>query len=198
MNTQATIDRFWFKKTLKNKKCITQLKNISLLICDVDGTLTDAHIYTNQQGEGGRLFSTQDGFIVKFALKAGINIAFVSGKKNESTIQRAKVLGISEDFCICGVEEKITAIKNLQKKVRTSQKQTLVFGDDILDFNIKSHKIVDLFICPCNAPFYLHKQADLIIPRTGGNKGVRLLIDLMLFIKNKHPLQKIITSSLTQ
>ena len=198
MHVQATTDYLWFKETIKNTALVSQLKKITLLICDVDGTLADAHVYTNQQGEGGRLFSTQDGFIVKFALKEKITIAFVSGKKNESTLQRAKILGIPEEFCICGVEEKITAIKNLQKKVTASFQQTLVFGDDILDFNIKAHEIAGLFVCPCNAPFYLHHKADLVIPRTGGNNAFRFFIDFMLFIKNKHPLQTIITESLAQ
>src|SRR3989304_8543246 len=96
--TQATIDRTWFKKCLNNKKLVAALKKIKLIICDVDGNWTDSRIYVSQQGEGGRLFSVQDGYIIKPLQTAGFIVAMMSGKDNSSTAQRAKTLKIPENL----------------------------------------------------------------------------------------------------
>jgi len=198
MHIDTKNDLAWFKKSCFDEKLVQSLKKIKLIICDIDGTLTDGTVYTGQESEGGRCFSTQDGFITKPALQSGLHIALVSGKENLSTKIRGAILGIPEDMCIGGKgKEKITVIKELQGKTGTTIEQTLIFGDDFLDANTKFQgAAVGFYACPQNTPFYLQKIADLVVPAPGGTRAFRLLLDLILFLNKKHFAQELIEEAL--
>lgn len=199
MDITARNDLAWFKQCCANKSLIERLKNIKLIVSDVDGTLTDGTVYVSQEGEGGRWFSVQDGFITKPALDSGLKIALVSGKINESTKIRGTQLGIPADLCIGGKgKEKITVIKELQEKIGVTVEQTLIFGDDFLDAQVKYQKAVGFYACPQNTLFYLQNIADLIIPAPGGTRAFRLLLDVILFCNKMHPAQELIDNVLAQ
>lgn len=134
----------------------------------------------------------QDGYIVKPAMNAGITITFMSGKDNFSTIQRARQLGVPEELCIVGVDTKPIFVAKLQQKLNISIDQTLVIGDDFLDAEVKLQSVTKLYACPENTPFYLQQLADIIIPRNGGDSAFRLLMDLVLYVQNKHFAQVLI------
>ena len=195
--SQANIDRTWFKKSLKNKRLISALKKIKLIICDIDGNWTDSHVYVSPQGEGGRLFSVQDGYVIKPLQSAGFIVALMSGKENSSTAQRAKTLKIPDDLCMTGMDSKIEFVKKLQKKLGVSYEQTIMLGDDFMDANIKLNKLVALYACPNNTPFYFQTVADIVIPRGGGDAAFRLFADMLLFVHGKHFAHDIIKNIIT-
>lgn len=183
---QTKFDLDWFKQCCLTPDLVQQLKQIKLVICDVDGTLTSAGVYVDEQGEGGREFSVQDGFIVKPAQQAGITIALMSGKANLSTIQRAEKLGIPAELCMIGLETKPEAVRTLQHKLVLDAQQTLLIGDDFLDAEVKINRLVSLYACPSNTPFYLQQLADIVIPHSGGKNAFRLIMDLVLYVQQKH------------
>ena len=74
----------WFK--IKEK-----LSKISLIICDVDGVLTDGGLYVNNQGEVLKRFDVKDGFGIKLLQSCGIEVAFVSGGSTGATEERQKL-----------------------------------------------------------------------------------------------------------
>jgi len=191
------MDTQWFKQCCSNKNLVEQLKNIKLVISDVDGALTDAKVYVAPEGERGRMFSVQDGYIVKYVMKAGIKIALLSGKSNQSTVKRGTDLGIPQDLCLVGFNSsKLDIVKELQQKLMITPKHTLCWGDDILDANIKRNNLVSLYACPTNAPFYIKPCADIVVPRSGGDHAFRLLMDLLLYVQGKHFAQELIAQSL--
>jgi 3-deoxy-D-manno-octulosonate 8-phosphate phosphatase (KDO 8-P phosphatase) len=196
VSTAASIDIKWFKETLKNTALINKLKAIKLIISDVDGTLTDTEVYYDAEGEGGRRFNIQDGYIVKPTLQAGLFISLMSGKDNPSTLQRASKLGIPQELCIVGLNSKTDAVKKIQSTLSVLPKQTLIFGDDYLDAEIKLNNTVGFYACPANSVFYLQPHADLIIPRNGGDGAFRLLMDLILYVQNKHFAQALIAHTI--
>src|SRR5688500_420197 len=73
---------------------------VRLVIFDVDGVLTDAGVYTGVDADGRpvelKRFDIQDGLGIKLIQKAGIDVAFVSGRMSEATRLRAEELGVSE------------------------------------------------------------------------------------------------------
>lgn len=192
MNENAKKDLAWFKSCLANKTLVNSLKNIKLIISDVDGALTDASIYVTEEKEEGRCFSVQDGYNFKPVLNSGVLIALMSGKDNKSTIIRGTSLGIPENMCLVGITDKITATKKLLQEKNLTLEQTLFFGDDFLDANVKVKNSSILFACPNNTPFYLQSVADIITPKNGGNQAFRLLLDLVLYVQNNHFAQEII------
>lgn len=192
MNQQALCDAAWFSSCCSNQSLMQAIKNVKLLVCDVDGTLTDATVYTDAHAEGGRYFSTQDGFMVSYARAAGLIIALVSGKTNPSTIVRARQLGIPESLCVGGSHDKPSVTRTLQQTYDVQPEQTMAFGDDYLDAMVKIYKAASLYACPANTIFYLQPLADLIIPAAGGTHALRLVLDLWLYSNQKHPAQELI------
>ena len=193
-NTYHT-DIQWFKNTLANTKLIAQLKEIKLIVFDVDGTLTDAGIYVDLNGEGGRTFSVQDGYAFRPAMAAGFTLVLMSGKDNKTTALRGVNLGVPVELCMVGITTKPAAIRKLQAEHGFSPEQTLIIGDDYFDAVVKQEGVA-LFACPADAPFYYQHYADLVLPRHGGNQAARLMLDLLLYINNKHFSQELITKAL--
>lgn len=187
MNTKT-----WFIQALTHQKLVNQLKNIKLLVCDVDGSLTDANVYFSLEGEDGRFFSVQDGFAMERAVKAGLMLSLMSGKSNKTTMLRGMPLGIPQELCIVGVKHKPTIIKELAQGYNLELDQIAIFGDDFLDAQVKLELPQVLFIAPANAPFYLKPHANLELPLAGGQSALRLLLDLLLFVQNKHFAQDLI------
>ncbi|MFA5307169.1 MAG: hypothetical protein WC365_07010 [Candidatus Babeliales bacterium] len=193
---EVSADAAWFKQCLINQELCKKLAAITVVMCDVDGALTDAGMYVDQNGEGGRIFSVQDGYIVKPTMNAGITIAFISGKNNRSACQRAQSLGIPEDLCFAGMESKLETVKALQKKLNLTPEQSLMFGDDFMDAEVKRSGLASIYVCPSNTPFYFQPTADLVLPRCGGNGAFRLMMDLILYIRGQHVAQKYIEAAL--
>ena len=196
MPCHKTIDSNWFNECLKNELLIQKIKAIKLIVCDVDGSLTDAGIYVTGDGEGGRTFNIQDGYVFKPLIKAGITVSLMSGKGNPSTFQRAQMVGVPKDLCIVDMIDKPPATQQLQERFNLTAQQTVIFGDDFLDARVKQENLVSMFICPNDAPFYIQTYADLVIPRNGGHAAFRLFADLVLYVQQNHFAKDLIDASL--
>lgn len=184
----------WFKKQLQNTELVEQLKKTKLVITDIDGCLTNSNIYPNGSDET-KGFSVQDGFATAKAIKAGLNIALLTGKKGPILEQRAATLGIPPERRFFGYcSDKIKAVKKIQQDGNFSKEETLFFGDDFLDVEVRS--AVKMFVCPNNAIFYIKPQADLVLPRPGGKGAFRLLLDLVMYVQQIHFAQTLIENAL--
>jgi 3-deoxy-D-manno-octulosonate 8-phosphate phosphatase (KDO 8-P phosphatase) len=197
-------EQLWFKQCLSNKTLIKKLKHIRFVILDIDGALTNGYIYLSENLDGHqdslkkmKGFSTQDGFAINQAIKHNIlQFAFLSGRNDTTTRKRAQVLGIPKELCFTGIDHnKPEKVLLAQKKLNISSKETLHFGDDFLDLEIKPH--VEIFASPQNAPFYIQHAAHLVVPKDGANSSFRLLLDLILYIQGNHFAQSFIKKALT-
>jgi 3-deoxy-D-manno-octulosonate 8-phosphate phosphatase (KDO 8-P phosphatase) len=196
LSPEAQSDILWFKTILTHKELIDKLKRIKLVIADVDGSLTNTLIAVDAHGEGARQFNIQDGYITVKAQTAGVIISFMSGKDNSSTLQRAQKLGIPAEHCAVGLLSKPEAVEALQKKLGLTSDQTLIFGDDYLDVEVKLKNAAGIFSCPSNAVFYIQPHADFVVPKAGGDGAFRLLLDLLLYVQDKHFAGNMITHAL--
>ena len=186
----------FFKNVIANNALVEKIKSIKLIICDVDGALTDATILVTEQGEFGRAFSIQDGHAFAPAMKSGLKIAIVSGKAHGSTLARAKKLGIPEMLIIQGVSNKVEAFDRLVKEYQLQPNEILVYGDDVLDAQIKTERKECFFVCPANAVWYIKPCADLVLPLRGGTSAFRMVLDLWLYLNKKHFAQSLIECAL--
>ena len=185
----------WFKQSLENSKIFDKLTACKLLICDVDGTLTDNGLLLSNETDELKVFSVADGYGISHALQSGLAIAWLSGKTSKMVSLRAQRLGIPKTLCIQGKsQEKNETVQAMQKEVGASYESTIFMGDDILDARTK--KTCSFFVAPANAPFYIQSAADLLLPLAGGNGAVRLLIDLILYAQKKHFAQRYINTAL--
>ena len=188
-------DTYWFKTILKKKDLIEKIKQIKLVVTDVDGCITNGTVYVTEDDNEHKGFSIQDGFATAHGQKAGLAIAFLSGRASKATEIRAQKLKIPENLCYTGKNNgKIKTLKIIQNDVKTTKKETLFFGDDIFDAQTKDY--VGIFASPANAVFYVQHIADIVIPKNGGGGSFRLLLDLILYSQQKHFAQELIDRSL--
>ncbi|MBM3887194.1 3-deoxy-D-manno-octulosonate 8-phosphate phosphatase [Candidatus Dependentiae bacterium] len=189
----------WFKTILNNKKLVTHLKEIKLIVADVDGSLTDGTVHYNDHGEADRAYSPQDGFAMRMAMEQGIQVAVLSGNAGASITSRAKKLKVADELTILGSLDKTSAIASLQQKTNILPEHTLLFGDDYLDAEVKIKMPKIFFAMPNNGIFYLQPLADCVTPLNAGpESALRLLLDLILYIQGKHFAQDLITSVLAK
>ena len=83
---------------MANNNFIKKLKEIDLVVSDVDGVLTDGAIYISASGEETKKFCIEDGTGVALAKYANLKLAFLSGRYSKATSIRAKELQIENCF----------------------------------------------------------------------------------------------------
>jgi 3-deoxy-D-manno-octulosonate 8-phosphate phosphatase (KDO 8-P phosphatase) len=152
---------------------------IKLLICDVDGVLTDGRIYLTDFGEEKELkvLHIHDGLGLKLLLNAGIEVAIISGRKSNLLPQRLeKILGIK--YLYLGYEDKLPVLKELLTKLSLSPEQVAHIGDDLPDLPL-IHS-VGLGIAVANAMPVVKQSAHWMTQANGGCGAVREVCELIL------------------
>lgn len=189
------IEQTWFTTCLASTALVEKLKNISLIVSDVDGCLTDGTKAWHCDGSTSKRFSFLDGMSIRNAQNAGLTLALISGDRTPITATRAKMLGIPDDLCrLVHWKEKIPTLQEIHTNHGITPAQTLMFGDDTPDLVLKPY--VSLFACPADVVWYMAAHADIKSPRPGGQGALRLVIDLLLYVQNKHPQQELIAATL--
>jgi 3-deoxy-D-manno-octulosonate 8-phosphate phosphatase (KDO 8-P phosphatase) len=123
------------------------------------------------------------------------HIAFVTGRSDAAATRRAKVLRVPDKLYYKGIDKnKAATVQKIQTDLKVSQEETLFFGDDILDLQAKN--AAGIFACPANGLFYIKAAADIISPKPGGNGALRAILDLVLYIQEKHLAQEAIKKAL--
>ena len=120
------------------------LSNITTLIFDVDGVLTDGTILVTSNGDMYRKMHTKDGYVLKHAIDCGFHICIISGGNNEGVRKRLNGLGIKDVFL--GVHHKMETLETYLQKKGVKMESVLYMGDDIPDLQVMQK--VGLACCP--------------------------------------------------
>ena len=83
---------------MANNNFTKKLKEIELIVSDVDGVLTDGTIYISAGGEETKKFCVEDGTGVALAKYANLKLALLSRRYSKATSIRAKELQIEHCF----------------------------------------------------------------------------------------------------
>ena len=75
-------------------KSVEALAGIRLVAFDIDGVFTDGRFYLSNDGVESKSFHTHDGFGVRLLLKAGLDVAVISGRKSSAVDRRMNELGV--------------------------------------------------------------------------------------------------------
>ncbi len=149
---------------------------IQLLACDVDGVLTDGSLSFDSNGELIQTFYVRDGFGLVAARRAGIKIAWVSGRPSKVAQHRFDELGL--DFCLLACDDKATALTELQAQLSIEPSACCFIGDDVPD--LAAFTVCGLKVAVADAEPVVVSRADYITRARGGRGAVREVIDLML------------------
>lgn len=160
---------------------LEQLKQITTLIFDVDGVLTNGDIIASDSGEYLRTFNIKDGYALQLAVKRGYQVCIISGGSGEAMQKRFEGLGIINIFL--GVSDKVEVYNRLCADYNIAAEKILYMGDDIPDLKIM--KLVGLATCPADAVPEIKAVSQYISPYTGGRTAVRDIIEKVLRVQGK-------------
>jgi 3-deoxy-D-manno-octulosonate 8-phosphate phosphatase (KDO 8-P phosphatase) len=153
-----------------------RLRDVQLLVLDVDGVLTDGGLWFSTDGQLIKRFDVRDGLGIRLLQTAGLEIAFLSGGQGGATEVRARQLGIRH--CLVGVKDKPMALSALQRQLEVSQAQTAFLGDDLNDLAVRP--VVGLLFAPADACRPVRRGADAVLHHHGGHGAVRELAERLL------------------
>lgn len=158
-----------------------RLKNIKLVVCDVDGVFSDGRIYLGNQGEELKAFHTRDGFGVKALLHAGIEVAVITGRRSKIVENRMTALGVTHIFQ--GQEQKLESFEQLAIQLQLEDHQVAAIGDDVPDIGMIKRSGVG--VATQDAHPFVQQNADYVTAQRGGFGAVRELSDLILLAQGQ-------------
>ncbi len=152
------------------------LTDIQLLVVDVDGVLSDGTLIIDSDGTESKSFNILDGHGIKLWKRAGLKVAFLSGRFSEPTKRRAEQLDV--DYCLQDCLDKQPALEQLLAETGYSASQVAYVGDDLPDLPVIRH--AGFGIAVANAVDEVKQHADLVTSRQGGQGAVREVIEYIL------------------
>lgn len=157
-----------------------KLEKINLLVCDVDGVLTDGGMYYDMNGNEWKKFNTRDGKGIEVLRKTGCCVMFLTSEDTPIVQKRADKLQV--DFCFMGIKDKRAKLEQFfETHLQYCFEKTAYIGDDINDLeNLKS---VAFSAVPADAVDENLAVADYICKRHGGKGCVREICELLLQVK---------------
>ena len=150
------------------------MKNIKMLVMDVDGTLTDGCIYMGPQGEAMKAFNCQDGYAIAQILpKIGITPVIITGRDSQITANRARELKITQLHQ--GVKDKLPLLQRIAEELGAAREEVAYIGDDLNDMDCL--RWCGLTGCPADAVPEVRAVVDFVAGRNGGRGAVREFVD---------------------
>lgn len=160
---------------------IEKAQKIKLLICDVDGVLTDGKIYIGDEGELFKAFDVKDGLGIKMLLANGIDVAILTARSSRILKRRTEELGITN--VLQGQRDKVKGLQELLSHTQLTADEIAYIGDDLPDYAVIQN--VGLAACPSNAVTEIQQLADFKSQYCGGFGAVRELAELILKAQRK-------------
>jgi len=154
----------------------TKLDAIKMLVLDVDGVLTDGTIVVDAEGRESKFFSVLDGHGIKMWKRAGLAVAFLSGRESAPTKQQAAELAV--DYCLEGCQDKLAGLRELMRVSGLSAGEIAYVGDDLPDLPVILG--VGFGAAVANAGDEVKRAAEYVTSRRGGEGAVREVIEYIL------------------
>lgn len=150
--------------------------NLTHLVIDVDGTMTDGGIYYDEHGNELKKFCTKDaaGFFVAHSI--GIKIIVLTGRECAATSRRMQELKV--DWFFQNVKDKAAFLKAFMEEHRIAREEVGYIGDDLND--LSSMRLTGFIGCPADSCKEVMRIADYISPIKGGYGAVRDVIEYIL------------------
>ena len=159
-----------------------RLRRIKLLLCDVDGVLTDGSVYIGGGREVKR-FNIRDGLGLVLLRRAGLKVGWVSARRSETTRMRARELKI--DFLVQQGDHlsKTGAVEKLLAEERAGWDEVCFVGDDVVDLGPLAR--AGLGVAVADARPQVKAAADYVTRAAGGRGAVREVVEMILRAQKK-------------
>jgi len=155
-----------------------KLEPIRLVVLDVDGVLTDGTLIYSAGGEEYKQFSVRDGLAIRLLLRAGIQVAVITGRRSEAVVARCAELGIRSELIVVGSEDKQADLDRMEELLQISDAEVAAMGDDLPDLPLLARAA--FAACPTDAAPEVIAACDLVCGAEGGRGAVRELAEVVL------------------
>jgi len=150
--------------------------DVSVLILDCDGVLTDGGMYFDADGQALKRFDVKDGLALVRLAEMGFPTAVVSGDQSAITAARCEKLRITH--VMLGRMDKQSALNELFAATGLSAEGAVYVGDDVTD--IPAMRMVGLSVAVADAVDRVLEVADWVTQRPGGRGAVREVCDAIV------------------
>ncbi|MFZ1986600.1 MAG: HAD-IIIA family hydrolase [Desulfatitalea sp.] len=153
-----------------------RLKQVQMVLLDVDGVLTAGEIIYGDSGEQFKVFNVRDGLGIRMLKAADIQVGIVTGRGGSALRHRCTNLGL--DLVFEGVRDKAQALAQANAATGIAAEATAFIGDDLLDLSIM--KRVGLAVAVADAHAMVRAIAHLTTQAAGGRGAVREVCEAIL------------------
>jgi 3-deoxy-D-manno-octulosonate 8-phosphate phosphatase (KDO 8-P phosphatase) len=159
------------------------MKQIRLLLFDVDGVLTDGTILVHRDGTESKQFHIRDGAAVVWARRAGLSIGLLSARSADATAVRAAQLGI--DIVVQGSADKLAGYEQILRQASLTDGEVGYMGDDLQDLPVLRR--AGFSAAPADAAPEVRAAVQWVSASGGGRGAVRECIEHVLRAQGAWP-----------
>jgi YrbI family 3-deoxy-D-manno-octulosonate 8-phosphate phosphatase len=149
--------------------------DLSLVVLDFDGVLTDNRVWTDAAGREMVAAHRGDGWGLARLKQAGIKFLVLSTETDPVVEARCRKLGLP---VIKGAEDKASALKDFLAQGKHDPARAIYLGNDVND--IPCFDLVACALVVSDAHPEAKAQADIILQHPGGKGAVREMCDRLV------------------
>ena len=153
-----------------------KIKNIKLVVTDIDGVWTDAKMHYTDKGDFMKSFSTYDGMAVQLLKDNNLETVIITSENSKIVYERAKKLKIKD--VVLNEKNKFKKLKEICLNKNISLNEVAYIGDDLNDIDVL--KNVGFSALSFNSPIKNKIDVDYITTRKGGDGAFREFADLII------------------
>lgn len=158
-----------------------RVSRLSLMIFDIDGTLTDGRLFWVPNSGWTQVYSVRDGMGIKRLQEAGLEVAAISGGDSLSAQMRMQSLGIKHVHF--GSVDKVAHFERLLALLQVSADRCGYMGDEVVDLPLL--KAVGFSAAPPEAPDEVRAAVHYVAQRPAGAGAAREVCEFIL--KHRSP-----------
>lgn len=155
---------------------LDRLKEIRIVVLDVDGVLTDGSLVFTDKGELAKKFHVRDGLGIKLLQAAGIEVAILTGRTSGIVAYRADELGMTK--VEQGKLKKLPTLRKMLESAGLRPENCAYMGDDLPD--LPCLRTVGFAATPRDGSSELDPYIHWRAPHEGGRGAVRDLAEKIL------------------
>ena len=144
---------------------MNKIKNIKLVVTDIDGVWTDAKMHYTNDGDFMKSFSTYDGMAVQILREKGLETVIITSENSKIFFERAKKLKIEN--IVLNEKNKLKKLKEICASKKISLKEVAYIGDDLNDVEVLEN--VGFSALSNNSPIKDKVNVDYVTVRKGGD-----------------------------
>jgi 3-deoxy-D-manno-octulosonate 8-phosphate phosphatase (KDO 8-P phosphatase) len=158
-----------------------RIRNVKVLVLDVDGVLTDGRIILSDDGQETKCFNVRDGHGLKMIRRAGIEVMLLTGRKSLVVEHRARELGVERVYQ--GALDKLAVLEEILTSTGLSPGQVAYMGDDIVDLPVLRRAGFSVTVSDAHEDVL--QAVDLVTRNAGGRGAVREVCEIILKAQGK-------------